>query len=203
MRRAALVVVVLASALLVFGTARTAHACSCATPDDASAFAAADAVFVGRLVDTKVADGASWTSTDPKRWIFAVDGVYRGEVFARQSIVSARDGASCGLELSGPGPFLVYARAKGDGLTSGAVPGEYHANLCGGSRSVADAATALSASIATPSPPKAGASPAGTFPAASSDASRSWIGFLFAAIAASIVGGAVVLVRRDKRADTR
>lgn len=199
MRRAALVVVVLASALLVFGTARTAHACSCATPDDASAFAAADAVFVGRLVDTKVADGDSWTSTDPKRWIFAVEGVYRGEVFARQSIVSARDGASCGLELSGPGPFLVFARAKGDGLTSGAVPGEYYANLCGGSRSVADAATALSASIATPSPPKAGASPTGTLPSSTSFASRTWIGVIVAAVALGSVGGAVVLVRRSNR----
>lgn len=213
MRRAALVVVVLASALLVFGTARPAHACSCAVQDDAVSFANADAVFVGRLVDVQVQSGGDWSSTDPKRWIFEVDGVYRGDVFSRQSIVSARDGASCGLELGGiGGQFLVYAR-RTDSIVSGAVAGEYYANLCGGSRAVSTG-DALPASIATPSPPKAGASPVGTFtaarapttaaaPAGPLDVSNppvsstwNWVAFVVAVLLAI---AAVIAIRRRAR----
>ena len=50
-------------------------------------------------------------------WTFEVSRVYKDAVGRRQEILTAASGASCGLELSGPGPFLVSVRqASGDEL---------------------------------------------------------------------------------------
>jgi hypothetical protein len=107
-----------------------AHACSCVAITDQQAFAGADSVFTGKLVGTElVSDGPVYSTGDPERFFFEVDKVFKGKASDRQTVVTARDGASCGLEIGGPGPFIVFAygRRKGAG-------GELSSHLCSGTR---------------------------------------------------------------------
>ena len=60
---------------------------------------------------------------DPAVHVLAVDEVFKGVVHGEQGVVSADSGASCGLELSGEGPFVVYATG---------TDGDYRAGLCDG-----------------------------------------------------------------------
>ena len=109
----------LAGLLLVLAgwvLAPPASACSCTGGTTADHALRAAAVFSGRLVDREVVDGTALH-------VFAVDTVYAGEVSARQGVLSPASGASCGLELAGEGPFLVFAGREDDRLT---------ADLCGG-----------------------------------------------------------------------
>jgi hypothetical protein len=68
-----------------------------------------------------------------------VDRVYKGQATSTQVVTTHSSGASCGLEISGPGPFLVFADQEQSGLT---------ANLCGGTR--AGAAPAVWARAGSP-----------------------------------------------------
>lgn len=103
-----------------------ASACSCAGADDVESAGRADAIFAGTLTGT---DGPkqSGSSMDPVTYSFAVSRVYKGDVATNQPVDSVVSGASCGLELDGTGPFLVFASAE-EG-----TPG-LSANLCGGTR---------------------------------------------------------------------
>jgi hypothetical protein len=105
-----------------------ASACSCPPLTTVEYLRIADAVFTGTLVSREVASGRPVTSSgDPALHVFTVDRVYKGEVREVQGVVSAASGASCGLELQGEGPFLVFATRAGD------LPaGRYSADLCGG-----------------------------------------------------------------------
>jgi MYXO-CTERM domain-containing protein len=127
MRRATtLLLGVLAAAAGLLVGARPAAACSCAgIPSAAQAFASADAVFTGRLLSREVhhPDWPLISSGDPAVHVFAVDEVFKGVVHEEQGVVSADSGASCGLELSGEGPFVVYATGS---------DGDYRAGLCDG-----------------------------------------------------------------------
>lgn len=96
--------------------APAASACSCTGGTPAEFAARADAVFSGRLVSREVVGGAALH-------VFAVDTVHAGEVAERQGVVSPASGASCGLELAGEGPFLVFATRE---------DGRLAADLCGG-----------------------------------------------------------------------
>jgi hypothetical protein len=70
-----------------------------------------------------------------------VSRVYKGMVSTRQEIVTpGGGGASCGLELGGPGPFLVYAFDY-PGHIYRLAPGQYSSNLCSGSRLLANHGT--------------------------------------------------------------
>ena len=91
-----------------------AAACSCVSFTDVEAFAAADVIFTGTLDEIITPTGDTSASNDPERFVFDVAEVFKGEAFERQSVVTARDGASCGLEISGRGPF---------GVASTPVPG--------------------------------------------------------------------------------
>jgi hypothetical protein len=102
-----------------------AAACSCTGGTTAEHASRADAVFVGRLLSRDVAGDSS--STDPALHVFAVETVWKGSAHAEQGVVSASSGASCGLELSGNGPFLVFATRP-----AGASDGPLSADLCGG-----------------------------------------------------------------------
>ncbi|SET87376.1 hypothetical protein [Geodermatophilus poikilotrophus] len=109
----------LAGLLLVLAgwvLAPAASACGCTGGTTSEHALRADAVFAGRLVDREVIGGTALH-------VFAVDTVYTGAVSARQGVLSPSSGASCGLELSGEGPFLVFA-AHEDGRLA--------ADLCGG-----------------------------------------------------------------------
>jgi hypothetical protein len=149
--------VAVAMAAVMFGASEPAAACSCGMFTDEQALASADAAFTGTLVDVITPPGDTYSSSDPERFVFEVDDVFKGTVFARQSIVTARDGASCGLEISGPGPYVVFASEEDD-LVGGAVDGELYSNLCAGTRSLDGG---VPASFEAASPPLPGASAVG------------------------------------------
>jgi hypothetical protein len=113
-----------------------AHACSCVGRDDAQSFEAADVVFRGTLpAGTVTGRGDS----DPVVLTFAADRVYKGTAYTAQKVSTSASGASCGLEISGAGPFLVFASdpRDEDGTAPEVAPGTVpvpEASLCGGTR---------------------------------------------------------------------
>jgi hypothetical protein len=197
MQRRALSIVTMTAATLMaalvlglFATSERAAACSCGVLTDEEALDDADAVFIGTLAEIITPGGVSYSSADPERFVFEVDEVFMGEVFARQSVATARDGASCGLEISGPGPFLVFA-VTNDDFTGGAVEGELYSNLCSGTRELGS--SAVPAGWGDASPPIAGASPVGS---SGSGFPTLWI-LAIGGLAAAAV--AVVLIARRLR----
>lgn len=162
--RRRLTAMALVAAGLVAGTtlalSSPAAACTCLSLTDVEASENADVVFTGNLVEVQTPSGDSFSSADPEHFIFDVDRVYKGEARATQSVVTARSGASCGLELSGRGPFLVFAFLEPDRLTGG-VEGELHSNLCSGSRALEDHRS-VPESFGAGEPPESGESPVGS-----------------------------------------
>ena len=182
-----------AGGLVLATTARLASACSCATTrgGDAGAFDRADAVFSGVLTEVRTPLVEHASSSDPERFIFDVDRVYKGEVFARQSVVTAREGASCGLEVSpGVGAILVYARSRTDGRVV-ADEGEVVADLCGGTRYFIDP---VPASFGAGTLPRAGSSPIGVGPAGSAEAVSAPSGWSNTTWLVVLVGGTLVVL---------
>lgn len=174
-RTTTLVAVVLAAVALVFTgwvLATPASACSCAGLATPEQFERADVVFAGHLVSREVNGGAS--SSDPALHVFAVDAVFKGTAHARQGVVSAASGASCGLELAGDGPFLVFAGGQ-DG-------GPHRADLCGGT---APAAPELVAEVRALSAAEGAAVAVDPLPGAAGtelrSAPQSWAGVLVVA----------------------
>jgi len=157
------------------------------TSDD-EAFAAADVVFTGRLVAVRVPDGPMISSDDPARFVFDVDSVLKGDAFETQSVVSARDGASCGLELQTGVDSVVFARTESSYDLAG---GELDSSLCSGSRT-----GAAPEGLGTPNAPSPGSSTIGSF----DDNMDIIVGAVItlAAIVLAIAG--VVLGRRSRRA---
>jgi len=189
--RVALVTVMLAIAVFAVSSPTTAHACSCMalTPDEA--FAQADAVFVGELVQVR-RPTVMMSSMDESRFVFDVSAVYKGAVHHTQSIVTASDGASCGLELSVGTTTVVFAREEGFEISP--EPGEYAAGLCDGTASLES--MEIPASFGSPGAPLAGSSPIGDDDGALSMLARNW--YWFAAPLLVIVG-ALVIIRRQRR----
>lgn len=200
--RALLVVLVVA---LSFGaavrSARPAHACSCAAQTLDEAYARADAVFVGSLVETRVESGERFSSMDPEWFVFEVDAVYKGDVRARQAVVTARDGASCGLEIAGPGPFLVFAYAGGLGGAPPRAEGELSSSLCSGTGPLMS--RTVPSSFGAAMPPREGtasATPTPEAPVRSGATSDAPIALLLAGGVAVVLGlGAVALRMRRAR----
>lgn len=128
------------SMLQLLVLAGPAAACSCAqAPEDPANLARADVVFVATLeARTEPLRGEVWSSATPATYVFEVSQVLKGEATARQEVLSASSGASCGLEIHGPGPFLVLATRGGDGLVEPG-DGQLAANLCSGTRAVGGA----------------------------------------------------------------
>ena len=202
---AALTMPVLIGGLLLV-TARPAAACSCAVMSEAKKAAYADAIFVGTLIDRRIGQpsGAATISTQMAVWTFEVSRVYKGTVSRRQEIATAMSGASCGLELSGPGPFLVFARRPNDPVAKSwwgdrqLDPGQYVSHLCLGSRALSDGGEPTvdgpppSSPAPAPSPaPASSPGPAGV---------ATGIGALAAVVAAAL-GVAVLRKRRRANAD--
>lgn len=145
----ATVVVALGVTVVSFGAAPSAGACSCAASSDEEAMERADSVFSGTLVEViGPPRGELGSSRDPERFVFDVEDVFKGEVTSTQTVVTPRSGASCGLELVGPGPFVVFAFDDSQ-LTSGAEEGELYSHLCSGTRALADGALSVDA-VASP-----------------------------------------------------
>ena len=193
---------------LMLVTARPAAACSCAVMSEARKAAYADAIFVGTLIDRRIGEptGAVTSSTHMAVWTFEVSRAYKGTVSKRQEIATAMSGASCGLELSGPGPFLVFARRPNDAVAKSwwgdrqLDPGQYVSHLCLGSRAMSDGGEPTVGGLPPSSPaPAPSPSPA----AASSPASAGvaiGVGALAAVVAAAL-GLAVLKARRRANAD--
>ncbi|MFQ1002095.1 hypothetical protein [Modestobacter sp. SSW1-42] len=129
--RRLLVLLLGASVLLTAGwvLAPPASACSCALQSSAEQVERADVVFTGTLVSREVVHPVPGVvgSDDPAVHVFAVDTVLKGTASAQQEVVSADSSASCGLALSGDGPFLVHASDP-----PGGPEGQLTASLCGG-----------------------------------------------------------------------
>ena len=196
----AMLCAVVTFATFALDTPQRVAACDCAPFTDAEAFEFADVVLTGTLVEINTPVGDIVVSTDPERFVFDVDQVFKGEAQTRQSVVTAREGASCGLEISGPGPFVVFARPD-DGITSGAVDGEAYSSLCSGTRPLADGE--LPTSFGTPSSPvTVEATGKASSSRASSANGSSTPGLWIAAIAGVLVlgaGGAVARYRHGRK----
>jgi hypothetical protein len=176
----------LAGLLLVLAgwvLAPAASACSCAGATATEHALRADAVFSGRLVEREVVGG---TRDGTALHVFAVDTVHAGEVSARQGVVSAASGASCGLELTGDGPFLVFATREDGRLAAG---------LCSGTGPWTAEAAAEVQMLTGSAPPRPGA--AGTeFPSTPSGAVLE----VAAAVLFVAAFGAGLLLRRRRAA---
>ncbi|MEU8800306.1 hypothetical protein [Spirillospora sp. NPDC048819] len=175
-----------------------ACACSCAAMTDQEAYARADAVFTGRLVQRQVRSRGwgPWKtrdSGDPATLVFEVSAVNKGKVSRRQDLVTASEGASCGLEADEGREYLVFARWDGGVLRAG---------LCGGTRPAGEQLSVPSVSARPPMPGDAtsGLAPS---PRAADDglpvAAR-------VAVAAGLIAPVIVvllLVRRRRRPRSR
>lgn len=128
MRRIA--VPLLVSALLTAGgliVATPTAACSCMGGTTQEFFDRADAVFTARLVSRIEPSGEIISSADPALHVFAVDSVFKGTAHEEQEVLSPTSGASCGLELHGDEPVVVFATRSADGGDD-----RYTAGLCDG-----------------------------------------------------------------------
>jgi len=190
--RGAVTVLLVATAMVVAPafSSGSVSACSCAGLNDDEAFAAADVVFTGRLVAVRPPDGPMISSDDPARFVFEVDSVLKGDAFETQSVVSARDGASCGLELQTGVDSVVFARTES---SYDLADGELDSSLCSGSRT-----GGAPEGLGTPNAPSPGSSAIGSF----DDNMDIIVGAVItlAAIVLAIAG--VVLGRRSRRAST-
>ncbi len=182
-----------------------ALACSCAGAETDAGYAArADAVFVGELVSRDVRD--PWfSSVDHAVLTFDVTAVYQGEVFERQQVVTSPSGNTCGLELSGSGPFLLFSRNPENPFAHDVVArgGQLVADLCGGSRPVS--ADPPDHTLGTPTAAVAGSGDAGATSIADGvvevGETSVPLGTLLAGSVAAVAAGALLRRwRRSKRA---
>jgi hypothetical protein len=153
--RALFATIVLAVPLAVLTGVGPAGACSCAVGSDQQMFDSSDAVFTATL--TRVEDPDSGSSTAPRVYTFEVDDVLKGDVAPQQVVRSEQSGASCGLEIAGAGPFIVFAVAavhESSDIELGT--GELYAGLCGGTRAISAGGPLDAAVAASPRPPDAG-----------------------------------------------
>lgn len=184
---------VAAAGLIVGGalpivTAGPAHACSCVGWNDNQAFSSADAVFAGRLRDA--ATSVQRNRARLRVFDFDVDTVYKGAVLRRQRVVTIGSGSSCGAELRGNGPFLVFATRDRQQFDDAVPKGELFTGLCDGTREVADRAIAFRAA----SGPFPGASP----PLPEDPADAAWIAAGGAAALLTAVATITVVLRRRR-----
>ena len=165
----------------------TACACSCAELTVEEALRNSAAVFVGTLREVR-GPTVSLSSSDPSRFVFDVEAVYKGGVHEVQSIVSASDGASCGLEVNVGERALVFAHGSGQ---SSLLDGEYAAGLCDGTRVISG--SALPPLLGAPIAMLPGSSVVGEDDSIPSVVVRNWywvVGF------AVLLGGVTIIRRR-------
>ncbi len=208
--RLGLVLLFVGAAVPTLG-AGTAHACSCAMRTEAESFRDAEAVFTGTLVsrDLPNAGNRMQSSIDPAIHTFAVDRVYKGSITDPQRVVSYSGGTSCGLELRGSGPFVVFA-GRGEGGAQSLT--DYRdlpkAFLCGGTRALAANETLPfgpgAAPAAAPSSPSSPSTDTPSILGPSSDAEEddgpgtsTAVALGIAAVA--LIAGGIVLRTRGRR----
>ena len=204
--RRLLVLVLGAFVLLTAGwvVAPAASACSCVPATPAEQLDRADVVFTGTLVSREVVHPVPGVvgSDDPAVHVFAVDTVLKGTAAAQQPVVSADSSASCGLDLSGDGPFLVHATDP-----PGGPEGQLTATLCGGTAPadaelVADV-QALAGGPGTTAGPGAADGPVDPFMGVTEGASRTSVLLWVAGLAGLTLLAGVLVVLHGRRADRR
>lgn len=195
----------LLGALVVVG-AGPAQACECVGDTTAGFIERADAVFTGRLISREEPGGPVRSSADPALHVFAVDAVAKGAVSERQEVLSALSGASCGLEVTGDGPVVVFAtRAVDPHIAADWLPlrdDQYYASLCDGT---APLTPQLAAELGTLRPVAATTEPAPVAPvepqaAAPPAPDREWPTGTLLVLGAAVVLGAGALLLRRRRA---
>jgi hypothetical protein len=102
--------------------ASPALACSCTEASDAAHFDRAEVVFKGTLPEHLNPGPYEGVVT------FAASRVYKGAVSAREQVETGISDASCGWQLHGPGPYLVFGSTEGGEVLE--------ANLCSGTRKI-------------------------------------------------------------------
>lgn len=111
----------------LLGVSGPACACSCVpNPNMAERVAKADLVFSGTAIGTKEKGEQTKVIT------FQVGTTYKGKPAVRNEILTARDSASCGLEIQDKTEYLVFANKSDHGLGLKPAEGQYTAILCGG-----------------------------------------------------------------------
>ena len=99
-----------------------AYACTCAGVDLDRDLPTADGAIVGSVLERSVRGS---TAT----YLFRVEQVYAGDIENRVEVVTAADGAACGLELGvGERTGLLLRRERGEwrsGLCSQVEPSEF------------------------------------------------------------------------------
>ena len=102
--------------------AADAAACTCRAPDLERDLPAADGAVVGEVLERRT-DGES------ARFVLRVEQVYKGDISNRVEIVTAANGAACGLEAAvGDRLGLLLTRAGGEwrsGLCSQVDPADF------------------------------------------------------------------------------
>lgn len=191
---AALISLSIISAVLI-GWVPPASACGCFGVDDFEAFENADTVFTAELIEIRSPKKyLSLGSNSSKRFIFAVDEVFSGNVSSEQSVVTPGSGAACGLEISGPGPFLIFATDGASDPDLDTVSGELESGLCGGTRLLSDAD--LPASFGAPYAANSGSSPVGPHLLGMSYTTLAVVAT--AAVASLLIAALAVFARRRK-----
>jgi hypothetical protein len=177
-----------------------AHACSCTGGSDAEHFKTAQAVFTGTLLgrDEPNASATMQSSADPVIYTFAVGRIYKNyqrRIANPQKVESVVDGASCGLELRGNGPFVIFTSAE----PFVTLP---RAMLCGGTREVAAGEKLPFGRGQAPAaaPTEEPSAPDTLGPTVDDDegGSGNTTAVVLAALAGALIGGGIVLRRRAK-----
>lgn len=131
-------VVALLTAIAGVAPVSPALACSCVPASDLDSLRAADAVFVGTATGTADphAGDETFSSADPIVWSFAVSRVRKGSLGATVEIVTARDGASCGIAFFPGQAYVVYAGRAEDRYAGVDPEATLATGLCSGTRPV-------------------------------------------------------------------
>jgi hypothetical protein len=204
----ALLAAVVAATGLVLAAPAPAVACSCVTADPARLVRWADVVVVGELSGIAAAPERDViSSTDPVGYTIAVDRVLKGEAGGTVEVVSARFGASCGLEGLEVGRSYVVLAAHHDIM--GKPTDELWASLCGGTAPASRSYIAELEAVTGPGrPPDPGEPPAGSGGGTSAGATDSPPGdeaatraadvpvWAWAAGTALVLGGILLVTRR-------
>jgi hypothetical protein len=114
--------VVVATAAVALALAADALACSCAPVDLVRDLPRADGAFIGTVLERRSEGGSAV-------YLFRVEQVYKGEIDNRVEVVTASDGAACGLEAEvGDRTGLLLTRGGGEwrsGLCSQVEPSAF------------------------------------------------------------------------------
>jgi len=130
--RVGMVLAVLFAGVVLPGSA--AQACRCAVLEPEAFAAEADAVFYGVIVDrTPTRPEGQGNSSDMTRETYTIDveQVFKGEVYAEQSVLAGSNRSTCGIDLPASGTVLVYGTRATDGEGLGL---RYATSQCSGTQ---------------------------------------------------------------------